>query len=114
MNFIKSYKFLSEHPIFENAFKRCLEFEVTVPDTQTRRRKDDEIRSTKPQVHLRCGPLMSDVFGDYVAYDVELDCASDTFESAIVKLAKLVRKKYGTREKPEPFDEDSLPVNVRL
>ena len=114
MNFVDSYTFLLDHPIFQNAFKACLEFEVVKVDPQTCQIEDDELRNTKPQVRLKCGPLLSNIFGDYPLHDGDLDCAAGSFEAAIVTLAKLVREKYGTREKPRPFDTDSLPVNVRL
>lgn len=101
MDFFDSFKFLSEHPIFSDAFSYCLDVDVVKVDPKTDRIEDDERRNTKTQVWLECGPAVIDVHGNaHSIHDLSLDCGGDTFETAIIQLAKLVEQKYGEPGSP--------------
>jgi hypothetical protein len=52
---------------------------------------DNEKLNIATEVWLECGPYEKSCLN----HDVDLDCGAPTFEEAIIRLAKLVRRKYG-------------------
>lgn len=90
MNFYKSFQYLENHVIFNNEFLRCLDIEVVKVNPKNLKISKNKDKNTKTQVWLECGPYMKDV----ITHDFNLDCGAKTFEKAIIKLAKLVRKEY--------------------
>lgn len=106
-NIVKEWNFLKEHKIFgknvyttegkligqKNVFDQCLDIDYVMVNPETLEIDDDESKNTKVQVWLECGPWDNE--DNMPSHDIELDCYGDTFEEAILELAKLVRKHYG-------------------
>lgn len=124
-DFYSAWWFLEGHPAFKKkayegehgtfaAFQDALNIHVAKVDPKTNRIEDEGVRNTKTEVWLECGRWESvddrkkienvdypkDFFGMFL-HDYDLDCGADTFEKAIIKLARLVLKEYGDYE-----DED--------
>ena len=60
---------------------------------------EDETKNTKLQIWLEHGPYekIPDLNNEeQPSHDRKLDCGADTFEEAIIKLAELVKKHYGS------------------
>lgn len=94
MNFYESWIFLSNHEIFNDSFEYDrLWIHPTKVNPETNEIDNDQSKNTKLQIWLECFPDISNIGGRY--HDIDLDCGGDTFEDAIVELAKLVMKKYG-------------------
>ena len=49
----------------------------------------DTYKNTKVQIWLECGPYKD----ERPVHDIDLDCGGDSFEEAIINLAKLVQEK---------------------
>lgn len=90
MNFYESWRFLAEHKIFNDSFEYDrLWTHVTKVNPETNKLDDDMAKNTKVQVWLEC------FVGNHgEIHDTDLDCGGDTFEEAIVELAKLVKRHY--------------------
>lgn len=95
MNFYDSFYYLENHIIFDNKFQKCLDIEIVKVNPKTNIIDNDSSLNTKIQVWLECGPYQKDCY----THDIDLDCGGDTFEEAIIKLAKLVKKYYGDNNK---------------
>jgi len=82
--------FKDEHG--ESQFLGCVDINfVSVVPILNKVSKFDII-NTKTMVWLECGKYNV----NYPEHDIRFDCGGDTYERAIVKLAKLV-KKYGDK-----------------
>lgn len=99
-----------ETTVYDSYFHRCLDIDVQKVNPDTEEVDDDRSKNTKTEVWLECGPWHSRKkdpawFDDYpdmpdcASHDIDLDCGGDTFEEAILELAKLVRNKYGDYDK---------------
>lgn len=101
MKFYNAWNYLNNHVIFENEdgfsmFQECLDMEVVKVDPDTNSISDNEEENTSTRIWLECGPYQKDCR----THDINLDCGAKTFEKAIKKLAKKVKKVYGDdREK---------------
>lgn len=94
MDFYTAWNFLQEHKIFNDRFSYDLWFEIVKVDPKTNAIDyQDTTKNTKVQVWLEHGPY--DAEWGACTHDIDLDCGGDTFEEAIIKLAKLVEGKYG-------------------
>ena len=94
MDFYSAWQFLQEHKIFNDMFSYNLWFEVVKVEPETNAiNYIDHSKNTKVQVWLEHGPY--DAEWGACTHDIDLDCGGDTFEEAIIKLAKLVKEKYG-------------------
>lgn len=94
MDFYESWRFLAKHKIFDESFEYDrLWIHVTKVNPVTNELDDDKTKNTKVQVWLECFPDNPKIDGRY--HDIDLDCGGDTFEEAIIELAKLVMNKYG-------------------
>ena len=93
MNFYDAYQFLDNHKIFNGNFTYQLWFEIVKVNPETNAIDDDSTKNTKVQVWLEHGPYDKEWGG--CTHDIDLDCGGDTFEEAIIKLAELVKGKYG-------------------
>lgn len=115
--FYDAWWFLTYHPIFWNPddfnastvkkadrkyfgrFLDCLDIEVQKVDPRTNRIEDNTKLNTHTRVWLECGGFIFDKWSGankYVnSHDMDLDCAGDTFEEAIIILANLVWNKFG-------------------
>lgn len=91
MNFYDSWYYLQNHYMFKDDFIGCLDIEVQKVNPITCAVDEDKSKNTKIEIWLECGPYLKDC----KAHDVDLDCGGDTFENAIINLAKLVKDKYG-------------------
>ena len=96
MKFYKAWNYLENHCIFKDEngisrFQECLGIEIVKVDPTTNSISDDEVLNTKTRVWLEAGPYFK---GERTHY-CELDCGARTFEKAIVKLAKKVKKHFG-------------------
>lgn len=93
-NFYDAWHFLVEHPRFEDKFMtECLTVDVVKVNPKTKIREEDDNLNTETNVWLECGDFSEE---GYATHEIALDCGADTFEEAIVKLANLVAKHYGT------------------
>ena len=81
-----AYSFLNRHPAFCNSFQDNLVIAAECKDGQ-----DQNAFSREYRISLECGPY--DEEGP--TWDPDLDTEGDTFEEAIVQLAKNVLRKYG-------------------
>jgi len=119
--FYEAYCFLYDHPMFQHKnefeyegksciyydsmFDECLEVWVTKVNPKTHRIDDNEQLNTAEEVWLETGQWEWGLWEGSEAkeenkcripwHDTNLDCGGETFEIAIVKLAKLVYKYYG-------------------
>lgn len=110
VDFYAAWRFLEDHKIFEleecSVFFRCLSIEVVKVNPNTKKIDDDEPKNTVTRVRLECGPwchsdeLTGEAREDWpdgiASHDIELDCGAPTFEQAVIELANLVLKKYGS------------------
>ena len=101
MDFYEAWWFLVEHPEFkiddyEGNFEDCLCIEVQKVNPATETIDDNEKLNTKVEIWLECGGY---IFDDHLGrvipcHDTRLDCGGDTFEEAIINLAKKVKQFY--------------------
>ena len=95
MNFYEAWRFLAEHKIFNETFEYDrLWTHVTRVNPDTNELDTDRTKNTKIQVWIECFPDNPDMISGRF-HDTDLDCGGDTFEEAIIQLAKLVKNKYG-------------------
>jgi hypothetical protein len=116
--FHKAWWFLNEHPLFmypeekrimgEHAsprFMDCLDVDFQLVDPKTRRISDNKKKNTRLECWLECGGVEENTPGDpntlMHCHDLKLDCGGETFEEAIIKLAKLVKKHYKNKGKDD-------------
>ena len=92
MDFYESWNFLENHKIFNGEFADGLWIQVVKINPETNQIETDKSKNTKIQVWLEHGPY----FIEYrsCSHDYDLDCGGDTFEDAIIEMAKLVKKYY--------------------
>lgn len=93
MDFYESWWFLKNHKIFNDSFEYD-GFWTYVPkvNPETLSIDDDKMKNTKVRVWLEAFPIVE---GQGRIHDYDLDCGGDTFEEAIIELARLVMGKYG-------------------
>ena len=94
MKFYKAYNYLNNHLMFKNHFQQCLDIEVVKVNPKNLTIDNKSKKNTKTQVWLECGPYLEDC----LTHDINLDCGASTFEKAIIKLAKKVKKQYSDDE----------------
>lgn len=95
MNFCAAFRYLSEHPIFDNRFMQGLWVTVTEIDPMTGYSSPDPSRNTAVRILLEHGPITEDPhFGRMFTHDLRLDSWGATFEEAIIQMAELVRQYY--------------------
>ncbi len=100
MKFYTAWRYLNDHKKFMDkygieGFFRALDIDVIMANPKTLAIDDDESKNTKVQVWLECGPYYEMDINTGESgweHDIRLDCGADTFEEAIIKLAKLVKK----------------------
>ena len=96
MDFYTAWHFLCEHKIFNGFFENELWIDVVKVNPYTNKIDDDATKNTKVRVWLEHGPYDEEWNG--CEHDYRLDCGGDTFEEAIIELAKLVQE-YFTDDK---------------
>ena len=113
-SFYAAWQFLRQHPIVAGEDNRsrlteALDIWVAKVDPVTRQVADDAGRNTHTEIWLELGPVywQRDAPGDckalfeeaqctaVVTHDYALDCGGDTFEEAVISLARLVHEQYG-------------------
>lgn len=101
IDFYDSWNFLNEHGIYKdkahgisNFQNCCLCIDVVKVNPETNTIEDDKTLNTKTQVWLESGSYEDEHAQG--CHDCDLDCGADTFENAIIELANLVFKKFGT------------------
>ena len=98
--FYRSWQYLYNHEKFMDnhgfeGFLRALDIDVVKVNPLTNKIDDDDKKNKKTQVWLECGAYYKkdkNTGTDGWSHDTRLDCGADTFEQAIIKLAKLVHK----------------------
>ena len=117
--FYEAFWWLHRHPLFEfkgklkkfrqSSFPGNLEIETRKVDPTTRCIEDDKDRNTQVVVWLEV-IVYEDGTDDDLLYDEsrgipthywKLDCGGDTFEEAIIELARLVREQEGDYDPAE-------------
>lgn len=127
MDFHDSWHFLRDHPAFQakgkhgkgygSRFHEALDIDVVKVNPKTLSIDDDKKKNTATRIWLECGQVEDPMSEDFaslrecnglsaeqknygvLSHDIRLDCGGKTFEEAIIKLAKLVKKYYGEGEK---------------
>ena len=105
--FYKAWYFIVQHPKFmdeeQETFPYGLDIMVVKVNPETMSIDDDETKNTKVQIWLEHGPYeeVKSMMANIPTHDIDLDCGADTFESAIIELARLIKKKYGDYESQE-------------
>ena len=92
MDFYTAWRFLDEHKMFNGFFANGLWTEVVKVNPDTNAIDPDTTKNTKVQVWLEHGPY--DAEWGATTHDLYLDCGGDTFEEAIIDLARLVQQYY--------------------
>ena len=92
MDFYSAWKFLENHKMFNDMFNYSLWVQVVKVNPETDSVYVDNSKNTKIQVWLEHGPFNAEI--NDCTHDMDLDCGGDTFEEAIIELAKLVKKYY--------------------
>lgn len=109
-SFFDAWQFLEEHSLFFDEhgfshFQQLLDINVTKVNPLTGENEEDESLNTEIAVWLEANSYIEqeDKEGPYTAvhHHTELDTGGKTFEEAIINLAALVEKIYGTGEKTE-------------
>lgn len=101
MDFYESYTYLENLDMVKyermDYFQDCLDIHVTKVNPITMEQDSNSELNTKTQVWLEFGKTYYSKIYNCVltTHDYDLDCGGDTFEEAIIKLAKLVKNKYG-------------------
>ena len=125
-DFYQSWHFLNSHSEFnteEFCFMDCLDVSVVKVNLETNSIDDDFSKNTKVEFWLECGPReYCEDFGRIVpTHDLDLDCGGETFEDAIIELARLVSCCYGetivpgfVMEKPEDLEDQSLISEIPI
>lgn len=92
--FYGAWSYLNNHPMFKDEygyskFQDCLDMNVVKVNPLTGRIDSDKKLNTKVVVWLECGKYEN---GE-TYHNIDLDCGADTFEDAIIELARLVKIK---------------------
>lgn len=98
MDFYEAFNYLANHEYFGGEFAESLYIEVVKVNPETLAIDMDKSKNVLTQVWLECGPIYEDYLKDNCSrysHDIDLDCGGDTFESAIINLAELVKKYHG-------------------
>lgn len=90
MNLYKAYHFLKHHP--KGNFMDALDIDVVKVNPVTNEIDVDCSKNKQIQIWLETGPEIG-------THDCALDCGGDTFEEALIRLARLVRKYYDKRDR---------------
>lgn len=96
--FYEAWQYLANQPVFVReedlnqepsscSFMRNVDIQVVHVNPETNEIDDCQSKNTKVAVWLECGTKDD--------HDIDLDCGGDSFEEAIIKLAELVKMKYG-------------------
>lgn len=73
-----------------------LTVEVVLVHSKLKRIVEDDAKNTLLNFWLEGGPYVNEAeMGIISSHDYRLDCGGDTFEDAIIKYSKLVRRHYG-------------------
>lgn len=88
--FYKAWWWLNENHFWA---LRNLDIDVVKVHPKLKRIVDDDSKNTLINYWLETGSFTKPDMGTW--HDLDLDCGGDTFEEAIINLAKLVKKHYG-------------------
>jgi hypothetical protein len=91
-DFYTAWEFLNNHKMFNGLFCNGLWTEVVKVNPETNCIDDDPVKNIKVQVWLEHGPY--EHYHNDTTHDIDLDCGGDTFEDAVIELARLVKKYY--------------------
>lgn len=89
--FYNAWIFLTKHKMFHGLFECGLYTAVVKVCPETNAVEDDSTKNTRVQIWLEHGPYDKEY---QHTHDFELDCGGDTFEDAIIELARLVKEHY--------------------
>lgn len=90
--FYTAWRFLEEHKMFNGCFNNDLWVKVVKVNSETNAVDDSHFKNTKIQVWLEHGKYEEEY--RCCNHDYDLDCGGDTFEEAIIELARLVKENY--------------------
>lgn len=99
--FYKAFTYLEKHYIFDGELGDRLYIDVVKVDPKTLSVENDENRNTLVQVWIECSIVSDEPLDEFETehdvkhcWDYRLDVGGDTFEDAIINLAKRVKKYY--------------------
>ena len=88
-------------PLYRHAIQINLDIHYALVDKRGRV-NDDATQNTFTECWLEFGPVKYEIHDGQLApmhyHDIKLDCGAPTFDQALVKLARLVKKHYGANE----------------
>ena len=98
--FYEAWNYLYDHKMFKDDsdgshFLKCLDIDVVKVNPAKGSIDVNDNLNTQVEIWLECGELEKLPHGWFGSHDVDLDCGGETFEEAIIKLSKLVKKHYG-------------------
>lgn len=119
MDFYTAFNFLLNHPIYNNRFVQELDVDVVKVNPETNEVDDLPWKNTKTQVWLESGEYLEEE--GMCCHNYDLDCGGDTYEEAIIELAKLVKMNFTDEGKPirtrmkvlEDIEDILLELNAR-
>ena len=125
--FYKAWRFLKNHPMFspsrwDERFLENLYPIVVKVNPETDSVDDDEEKNTKVQIWLEAGPVYinktikgcSAKYSTQHVHDLDLDCGADTYEEAIIELARLVKERYGDYNEGNTEDYNRIRESIDL
>jgi len=95
MDFYDSWWYLYSHDMFKeengvSSFENCTDVLVVKVNPRSNVIEDNQSLNTKTQIWLESG-----AYGGILSFhDIDLDCGADTYEEAIIELARLVKENY--------------------
>jgi len=97
MNFYDSWNYLDNHSYFKDKydisyFQQSLDIEIVKVNPKTNSIDNNSSKNTKVRVWLECGCSFDKKNNFIATHDIKLDCGANTFEKAIIKLAKNIHK----------------------
>jgi len=112
--FYESWRYLNKLEIIMHnelsLFEKSLSVQVTKINPATLEIDDDEKLNTKVVIRLEFGEIIftEDTKKIEAVHDPELDVAADTFEEAIIELARLCREKGYKEHVYNPITKDDI------
>lgn len=108
----RAWHFLWDHAALKDEnnrsrFQECLDIHFARVDPKTKSVNNDPAKNTEVEIWLECGAWLTpkdlESQGEdpshfphgTAQHDYDLDCGGDTFEEAILELARLVFEHYG-------------------
>jgi len=115
---IYQYKYMEECSYTDSMFHRALDIQPVKVNPKNNTIEDDTTLNTKTRIWIESASDYDIENRCFTTHDGFLDCGGDTFEEAIIELAKLVYHYYGEGSEllidPCVDDEDEIEENTEI